>query len=123
MHATPPSSSPKPTQAKGGDAELDALLRSATVEVPLPNSFQAEVWRRIAVKQDSAFPARFSRWLEGILRALVQPAGAAAAVAVTITAGAWLGSLETGAGKNDGKITYVQSISPFAAQAHEGGHP
>lgn len=102
------------------DPELDELLRSVKVRVPLPGTFQVEVWRRIAVSQEAALPVRISRWMDGFFNLLVRPTVATAAVLLMISAGAWLGSVGSDAGR-DGKQAYVQSVSPFA-QTHEGGH-
>ena len=54
------------------DPELDELLRSVKVRVPLPGTFQVEVWRRIAVSQEAALPVRISRWMDGFFNLLVR---------------------------------------------------
>ena len=105
------------------DLGLDDLLRSAKVEVPLPGTFQAEVWRRIAVAQEATFSARLAQWTESVFGALVRPAWAAAAVAVMASTGAWLGLKGPGDTSTDGRVAYVQSVSPFAhSHRGQGGH-
>jgi hypothetical protein len=93
------------------DSELDDLLRSARGHVPLPDSFRQRVWHRIETSSVKCWHP-FSR-LEGIFGFLLRPAGAVLAVASMITFGLWLGaaSIPNPAAP---KITYVESISPFA---------
>lgn len=104
--------------SSGEDAAFDTLLRTAQVEVPLRGAFQSEVWRRIAVAQEITMAGRFTRHLELFVGALTRPMAAAVVLLAMISGGLWVGSLKSGQGK-DAKLSYVQSISPFA-HAHRG---
>ena len=101
-----------------GNIEFDDLLRAAKVKVPLPGTFQQQVWQRIAIAHEASFPVRLMRWLEALLGVFVRPAAATATVGLMISAGLWLGSMDGGTVRDD-KSTYVQSVSPFA-QLHRG---
>jgi hypothetical protein len=100
------------------DGAFDDLLRSAEVEVPLPGAFQFEVWRRIAVAQESTPMARLARIVDPIFGLLSRPLATTASVVLMISAGLWLGSLGVHPAR-DGKLAYVESVSPFA-QSHRG---
>jgi hypothetical protein len=99
------------------DGAFDEMLRSTKVEVPLPGAFQAEVWRRIAVHEDSAPLVRLTLALKPVLSLFNRPLAASASVLLTVLVGLWLGSLEAHPAR-DGKLDYVESISPFA-QSHQ----
>ena len=103
----------KQTHQEFDELRFDELLRSAEVEVPLPGAFQSEVWRRIATAQESTFKERCSRAIEGLFGFMAQPVAASAMVLTMIGAGLWLGSVGEEP-LRDGKLTYVQSVSPFA---------
>lgn len=111
----------QPHQKRGipDDGDFDELLRSAKVEVPLPGAFQYEVWRRIAVAQESTLRARLARMLEPMLGLLSRPLAASASMVLMIFAGLWLGSLGDHPSR-DAKLAYIESVSPFA-QSHRGG--
>ncbi|MFN0129981.1 MAG: hypothetical protein ACKV19_25230 [Verrucomicrobiales bacterium] len=100
------------------DGAFDDWLRSAKVEVPLPGAFQSEVWRRIAVEQESTPMARLASLLDSILSALNRPVAATASVLLMVSAGLWLGSLGVPPAR-DGKFAYVESVSPFVP-SHQG---
>ena len=100
------------------DGAFDEMLRLAKVEVPLPGAFQSDVWRRIAVDQESTLTARLARILDPILSLLNRPIAATASVVLMVSAGLWLGSLGAHPGR-DGKLAYVESVSPFV-QSHQG---
>ncbi len=102
------------------DSSFDNFLRTATVELPLPGAFQADVWRRIAVCHQASIAVRFSCWMEKVFGWLGCPVPAAATLLFMISAGIWFGSQGSEPGEN-GKFAYVRSVSPFAAE-HEGGH-
>ena len=74
------------------EAALDEVLRKARLEVPLVGTFQADVWRRIAVRQKSSMPLQFVKWMEKIFGALVRPMPAAATLFFMISAGVWFGA-------------------------------
>ncbi len=106
---------PSTNPGASGDTGFDALLRSAKVKVPLPGAFQAEVWRRIAVTQESTLRARLSRMLESLLGTVARPLAASAVMLTMISAGLWFGSSRE-VPVRDAKLAYVQSVSPFAHQ-------
>ena len=116
--AAPSSQHPVPSQNL--DADFDAALRSAKVEIPLHSSFQMEVWGRIAAARDANLAARFTRWMEGVSNHLERPMAATAALLIMTASGAWLGSRAEQSAP-DGKLAYVQSVSPFA-QPHSTTH-
>ncbi len=101
------------------EADFDTVLRSAQATIPLHNSFQSEVWRRIATAQTAGPSARMAQFIEACLVWLGRPAVATAAVLTMFTTGVWLGLKETPA-KVSGKLAYIESISPFA-EPHDGG--
>lgn len=102
------------------DSELDDYLRTAQVNVLLPDAFQADVWRRIAVRHQASIAVRFSGWMEKVFGSLVGPVPATATLLFMISAGIWFGS-KGSEQRDDGKFAYVRSVSPFAAE-HKGGH-
>lgn len=112
----------KPANSPGerNDPALDDFLRTAQVNVPLPDAFQAEVWRLIAVRHQTSIAGRFSCWMEKVFGSLVGPVPATATLLFMISAGIWFGSKGSEPG-DKGKFAYVRSVSPFAA-GHEGGH-
>lgn len=112
-----PQSVDNPDEQK--DQALDNFLCTAKVEVPLPSAFQADVWRRIAVRHQSSVIVKLSYWTENFFGALVNPLPAAVTLVFMVTAGIWFGVKDSEAG-NDGKTAYVRSVSPFAAD-HQGG--
>jgi hypothetical protein len=95
------------------DQEFDDLLRTATDPVPLPPSFQQEVWRRIESRADADAP-RGITWVRAGLACRANPWWAAAGMAATVTLGAWLGAVTAPQAK-DSKLVYAESISPFAS--------
>lgn len=93
------------------DNEFDDFLKAARVETPLPASFKSGVWRRI--ESGEAADSRKAAWLEAIMVAIARPWGAVAGVAATVALGLWLGAVSLPASR-DTKVTYAESISPFA---------
>ena len=94
------------------DSELDDLLRFADRQIQLPASFRHNVWSRIEL----ASLERSNRWtwLENAFSALARPLGAVTTVAALGILGLWLGSAGM-SDRGDSKISYVESVSPFAA--------
>jgi hypothetical protein len=111
--------SPFPTDSDS-DRDFDKLLRSHPTGIQLPDTFQAEVWRRIETDQARTWGARFAQWIEGLFSLLIRPAGAAAAVLLMASFGAWAG-LRGRAHEVYGKNAYLSAISPFAAMEAEVG--
>lgn len=105
----------QPTHSTSDDSRFDELLRSAEVKVPLPGAFQAEVWRRVAVAQESTLKARCSRVLDSLFGFIAQPVAASAMVLMMVSAGLWFGA-QGASPVRDPKLAYVQSVSPFAHQ-------
>jgi hypothetical protein len=106
-------SSQKSSNGHNPDADFDAVLRSAKIEIPLHASFQTEVWGRIAAARDATFAARFARWVEIFSHLLERPLAATTALLMMTAGGAWLGSRAVEP-EPSGKLAYVQSVSPFA---------
>jgi hypothetical protein len=95
------------------DNEFDDYLRTADDPVSLPPSFQYGVWQRIESRKIADIQPqilvfhplaarRVSPWMAGI------------GVAAMVTLGLWLGAV-TAPDANDAKLTYAESISPFAS--------
>jgi hypothetical protein len=95
------------------DQEFDDLLRSATDPVPLPPSFQQEVWHRLENRLNAVVPPR-GAWLQPGLARHANPWWAAAGIAAMVAVGAWLGAVTAPQAK-DAKLVYAESISPFAS--------
>jgi hypothetical protein len=104
----------QPTTKPGMSGEgFDELLRSAEVKVPLPGTFHADVWRRIAAAQETSFKGRWERIFELIFGNLANPVTASTVVLGMVSLGLWFGSVGTQPAQ-DAKLAYVQSVSPFA---------
>jgi hypothetical protein len=103
----------KKRAASSEEAAVDALVRAARPEVPLPNSFQSEVWRRIAVAQENSLSVRWASWMDQLFGALAHPVTASGLTVVLAAMGFWLGT-----GKETPspitKLAYVEAVSPFA---------
>ena len=96
------------------DSEIDALLRQSKPAVEMPPTFQAEVWRRIAVAEESSLGRKVGGWLEMLLSWVGRPLGAAALCALTVGGGLLLGGRVKPQG-SDGRVAYLESVSPFVA--------
>ena len=114
-----PSSQPS-VPGQNHDADFDAELRSAKVEIPLHGSFQTDVWGRIAAAREATNATRYTRWMEAFSNLLERPLAATTALMVMTAGGVWLGSRAEEPGP-DGKFAYVQSVSPFI-QPHATEH-
>lgn len=88
--------------------EIDALLRSAAEEKPLPASFRSEVWTRIAYAEQRSFVACLGK----LFAAITRPVPAVASVTMMAIIGAWLG-FATAPGGKDPSLSYAVSVSPF----------
>ncbi len=93
------------------DSELDNLLRATCDEVPLPPSFNREVWQRIE-NAESEVPAEIIIF-PPVMNRITRPWGAVAGIAAMVTLGLWLGAATVPETK-DAKQAYAESISPFA---------
>lgn len=93
------------------DFDFDDFLRTAKAEVPLPDSFQQEVWDRLGSKQ-TELPAGVV-WFRALTAGLTRPWGAATGIAATVTLGLWLGSTGFRDSKSS-EVAYAMSISPFS---------
>lgn len=94
------------------------MLRQSKPTVAMPSTFQAEVWRRIAVAEEASLLSRWNRWLEPLLGWAAKPLGAAALFALMVGGGLLFGGMNKG-GRSDGRVAYLESVSPFVA-AHRG---
>ena len=93
------------------DSEFDDLLRKTRNPVLLPPSFRQGVWHRIE-NADAECPPEVVKF-QPIVVAFTRPWGAVAGIAAMVTLGLWLGAT-TAPEARDAKITYAESISPFA---------
>lgn len=98
------------------DLELDKLLELAQVKMVPHGGFQREVWLRIEVAETKGCRPRLSQIAERLFTWLALPPVALATCSLMLAAGVWSG-LESGNLAPQGKMAYVQSISPFA-QSH-----
>ncbi|MEN9284815.1 MAG: hypothetical protein RLZZ179_2308 [Verrucomicrobiota bacterium] len=94
------------------DTELDGLLRQSKLHVEMPPTFQAEVWRRIAMAEEASLWRRVAHWLEMPLGWVAKPLGAVALCALTVAGGLLLGGREKSR-RPDGRVAYLESVSPF----------
>ena len=93
------------------DSDFDDFLRTARADLPLPDSFNQEVWRRIeGVEMKSP---RVVVWFHDFAAGLARPWGAATGIAATVALGLWLGSVSISDPQNP-KAAYEKSISPFS---------
>lgn len=95
------------------DSELDQLLRASGPAIQAPADFRRDVWLRIEASEASGRKTAWYHWIRRLLSRLALPPVALATCAVTILAGAWLG-MSSDLPQTNGKVAYVQSISPFA---------
>ncbi len=95
------------------DNEFDDFLRSADDPVSLPPSFQQGVWHRIESREIADIPSPILRF-QPLATRRVSPWAAAIGVAAMVTLGLWLGAI-TAPDADDAKLTYAESISPFAS--------
>lgn len=92
------------------DTDFDDLLRASRPSVPIPASFQREVWNRI--EHDAPAGQRFGFALATALLALRRPWLAATGMATALAMGAWIGAVTAPTSK-DSRSVYAESISPF----------
>ena len=95
------------------DSELDQLLKSMRTTVTPHAGFQREVWLRIDAAEAVSWKPRFKGIAERFFNWLALPPVAVATCSVMFAAGIWTG-LESTNPASQGKMAYVQSISPFA---------
>ncbi len=100
------------------DDQLKQVLHEWKAEARVPASFRANVWERIAARQetrDLTFAAQFRQWLTGLI---MRPALAAALGAVMLTLGIgtgwWKGSQDRTAEWSRLEAQYAESIDPYA---------
>lgn len=98
------------------DLELDQLLKETDSFGIPPASFQRDVWIRIKATESSGWKPRAIRHLERFFGVFALPPVAVATCTAMIALGVWIG-IESADSKADGKVAYVESISPFA-QTH-----
>jgi hypothetical protein len=92
------------------DTDLDDILRTSRPSVPIPASFQREVWNRIEHETPAGHP--FGSTFSSALLALSKPWLATTGMAAALAMGAWIGSI-TAPTPNESRAAYAQSISPF----------
>lgn len=104
------------------DDQIDRLLQKAPSELPVPRSFEREVWARIESEESLAFPSRVTRLAEAFFGWLARPMPALATLASGVVLGAVFG-MTTGPDAGEAaraELVYVRSISPLGGQTtHE----
>jgi hypothetical protein len=97
------------------DEELKAWLKTWRAEPKVPDSFQREVWQRIAVRKSGRKGLLFG-WAEEIVSALIQPGYAAAMAGLMVATGLAVAHLQAQqANAKDWKsleARYALSINP-----------
>jgi hypothetical protein len=97
------------------DEELKAWLKTWRVEPKVPDSFQREVWQRIAVRKSGRKGFLFGR-MEEVVSTLIQPGYAAAVAGLMVAIG--LGAAHLQAQQANAKhwrtleARYALSINP-----------
>jgi hypothetical protein len=95
--------------------EFDEFLKSSVVEPMLPKSFKSDVWRHIEHRKSDGMAG--AGWVTAWLESLTRPWGAAVGIAAAVALGAGLGAARSPS-PDDSRITYAQSINPFASNSH-----
>ncbi len=96
--------------------DLNSKLHAWQTTAQIPRRFQAEVWQRIAAREEARRHSIWNRFREGLLNQLVKPQYATALIAVSIAASVGVAHLQA-RGTNakhwrELEIRYVNSISP-----------
>jgi hypothetical protein len=110
----------KTNNPRDPDDNLSALLRSWSVDAPLPPRFRDDVWRRIARTENSVQPlaASLRRWLESILpRPKIALSYVTTLLLIGMATGLWVAQVERSRLKATLGSRYVQSIDPYLAEA------
>lgn len=100
------------------DEQLKQALHEWKIEACVPADFRANVWERIAVRQearDHAPVALFRQWLIGFfLRPVSVAALSALVLALGVGTGWWKGSQDRMEEWNRLEAQYAESIDPYA---------
>lgn len=97
--------------------ELSAKLQAWKAEAPIPRSFQAEVWQRIAARQETRHRS-IRNWLrEGLWVELGKPQYATALIAVSVALSLGVAHLNAAQANarhwRELETRYENSINPF----------
>ncbi len=96
--------------------DLNSKLHAWRTNVEIPQRFQAEVWQRIAAREEARQHSIWSRFREGVLIQLAKPQYATALIAVSISASLGVAHLQAkGANARHWRqleSRYVNSITP-----------
>ncbi|MEP6937628.1 MAG: hypothetical protein ABI871_06125 [Chthoniobacterales bacterium] len=99
--------------------ELSSKFQAWKTDVEIPRRFQAEVWRRIAAREEARRRSLWNRVRDGLLIQLAKPQYATALIAVSICASLGVAHLQArGANAKHWRqleTRYVNSITPFPA--------
>lgn len=99
--------------------ELNSKLHAWQTDVQIPRRFQAEVWQRIAVREEARRNSIWNRLREGLLIQLAKPQYATALIAVSMSASLGMAHLQAkGANAKHWReleARYVNSITPLPA--------
>jgi hypothetical protein len=85
--------------------DLDKLLKTWNADVAERVDFKPQVWKRIG-RGSSA-----EGWLQLFLEWLIRPQIASIAAALSVLAGAWIGSATAARG---GQTAYLHAVDPYA---------
>ncbi len=99
--------------------DLKAKLHAWRTDVEIPRRFQAEVWQRIAAREEARQHSSWNRFREAVLTQLARPQYATALIAVSVSAALALAHLQA-KGTNakhwqELETRYVNSITPLPA--------
>ena len=99
--------------------ELNSKLKAWQTDVQIPRRFQAEVWQRIAAREEARRHSIWNRFREGLLPQLARPQYATALIALSISASLGVAHLQAqGANAKHWReleTRYVNSITPLPA--------
>jgi len=101
------------------DEELHRLLRQHPAEVPLPRSFQRDVWARIEAEDARRPSAIFAEAVNRFLASLARPALASVTLLLFSAAGLSLGWAHSGSEREQrAALAYQRAVNPLLH-----GHP
>lgn len=101
------------------DKELDDLIRQSVQPPDFPNSFQREVWQRIAISESRSWQSSLGKYFNEAFSWLGRPASAVATVVTMLIIGAGIGKLTTAREtESSSRAAYAASINPILS-AHE----
>jgi hypothetical protein len=101
------------------DEEIDALIRQSQAPITLKPDFSAEVWRRVALAEAASPRARWNDLVARVMGEFFRPVALAGSFVLAIGSGLWVGWRTHENEADQGRLVYVQSISPFVPKTHK----